>query len=712
MYNTESEKRIIRQTEVFLEKLNAPGFDATESLEDLREVLRYHEWKYYVKNEPLISDLEYDLLYKLLEKTETENPLLITPDSPTQRVGQDLSGAFETVDHLVPMLSLANSYNLEDLNNFRDQLKRKLKDEGDIEFNYVAEPKYDGSSIALIYENDLFVRAATRGNGQRGDDITQNVRMLKTVPLRVPFSKYGIHKAELRGEALIRLDAFDRINQQREEKGESLFANPRNAAAGGLRMKDPKEAASRGIELFVYQIGLAEDKDGKNLLQDFKAHSKTLEVLDQLGFRSSFPDHGVFSDLEELYSFLQKWEEKRADYPYEIDGMVIKVNELETQAKTGSTSHHPRWAIAFKFKAKQATSRLLSVEYQVGKVGTITPVAKIQPVALAGVTISSISLHNEEFISSKDLRMGDRVLVERAGDVIPYIVKSLPEFREGDEQPIAFPEYCPVNDTEEKVKLIKAEGEAAWRCPDCVCSRQNLQKMIFFVSKDAMDIAGLGKSLIERFYEQDMLKALPDIYRLDYQRISKMEGFGEKSAANLRDAIENSKNRPLKRLLYALGVHHLGKRASSIIAAQVDSILDLQKWKEEDYLNLKDIGPVLARNMQAFFTEEKHIQLIRELESLGLNIHATDEDRPKEIANPEGPLVGKTILFTGSLQRSNRKEAQKMAEENGAKNISAVSSNLNYLVVGEKAGSKLKKARAIGTVEILTEDEFYELIGK
>lgn len=712
MYSREREQQIIRRTEEFLESLKKNGFNAVEILEDLRDVLRYHEWKYYVKNDPIISDKEYDDLYKSLEKIESENPLLVTPDSPTQRVGQDLSSAFETVSHLIPMLSLSNSYNLEDLNHFRDQLKRKLKDEENLQFQFVAEPKYDGSSIALIYENDLFVRAATRGNGEKGDDISRNVRMLKTVPLRVPFSKYGIYRAELRGEALIRLDVFDQINRNREEKGEQLFANPRNAAAGGLRMKDPKEAASRGIELFVYQIGFAEDKDGNDRLLDFNTHSQTLEVMDKLGFRTSYPDHSVFSTLEDLYPYLEKWEKERATYPYEIDGMVIKVNELEIQSKSGSTSHHPRWAIAFKFKAKQATSRLLSVEYQVGKVGTITPVAKIQPVALAGVTISSISLHNEEFIRSKDIRLGDRVLVERAGDVIPYIVKSMPEFREGNEYPIQFPEFCPVNDTEEAVKLIKMEGEAAWRCPDCVCSKQSLQKMIFFVSKDAMDIAGLGKSLIERLYLEGMLAGVSDIYKLDYQKISKMEGFGEKSAANLRDAIDESKNRPLKRFLYALGIHHLGKRGSSIIAEQIDSVYELQNWTEEDYNKLKDIGPVLGRNMQGFFSEEKNIRLIVELEELGLNIKATEEDRPKEKGTIEGPLAGKTILFTGSLQRFPRKEAQEMAEVSGARNISAVSSNLNYLVVGEKAGSKLKKARDLGTVQILTEDEFYELIGK
>lgn len=682
--------------------------DDRDDLEKLRDILRYHEWKYYVKNEPAIPDPDYDSLFKLLKSWEEKKPDWITADSPTQRVGSDLSADFPTVQHLVPMLSLGNASSEEDLQQFSDQIKRLLKDESQQDFDFVSEPKYDGSSLALLYENDVLVRAATRGNGIEGDDITNNVRTLKTVPLRVPFSKYGVQRAELRAEALIPLDDFQKLNEEREKQGLTIFANPRNAAAGGLRMKDPAEASRRGIEVIVYQLGFLTDPQNNDLLKDFELHSDTLQLLDKIGFKSSFEDHRVHSNLKDLSAHMKEWEAKRSDYPYEIDGMVVKVNQLEIQRKTGSTSHHPRWAIAYKFKAKQATSKLLKVDYQVGKIGTITPVAKIQAVPLAGVTITSVSLHNEEFIRSKDIRIGDRVLVERAGDVIPYIVKPLTEFRNGEQEKINFPEFCPVNDTEEQVKLVKLEDEAAWRCPHCVCGKQDLQKMIFFVSKDAMDVAGLGKSLIERFYKLEMVKRIPDLYRLDYEKVSRLEGFGEKSAANLKKAVEEAKNRPLRRLLYSLGIHHLGKRASAIIAAEVQEVWDLKNWGEEDYLRLKDIGPVLAKNMVGYFSDDHNLNLLRELAELGINLKSTSEDKPTE--RKDGPLSGKSILFTGSLSNFSRKEAQKMAGEAGARNISAVSSKLDILVAGEKAGSKLKKAKELGTVEIMTEDEFVELV--
>ncbi|TVR80685.1 MAG: NAD-dependent DNA ligase LigA [Saprospirales bacterium] len=709
MYSKQEEMEILNSTENLLKIAEDSGRNFTrEELSDLVEVLRYHEWKYYVKNDPAITDREYDILYKMLERWETEKPGWQLEDSPTKRVGSDLSSNFSTVKHLVPMLSLGNSYNLEDLQNFSDQIGRILKNEEKQDIAFASEPKYDGSSISLLYVEDRLVRAATRGNGAEGEEITSNVRTLKTVPLRVSFSKYGIHTAELRGEAMIRLDVFEKLNKEREQKGMSLFANPRNAAAGGLRMKDPSEAASRGLEMIVYQIGYVADVEGNNLMENFGTHSETLELLDKLGFKSSYPDHKIHSDLEEMIAHFTKWEAKRSDYPFELDGMVVKVNDLSLQQKIGSTSHHPRWAIAYKFKARQATSRLLRVDYQVGKVGTITPVAKIQPVPLAGVTISSVSLHNEEFINSKDIRIGDRVLVERAGDVIPYIVKSLPEFRTGEEVPMRFPKYCPVNDTDTEVPLIKMEEEAAWRCSKCVCGAQELQKMIFFVSKDAMDIAGLGKSLVERFFKNGMVRSIPDLYRLDYHAISKMEGFGQRSAQNLKKAIEDSKNRPLKRLLYALGIHHLGKRASSIIASEIEHIIDLKDWEEDKYLELRDIGPVVAKNIRSWFQIEDNLQMLIELEQLGLNMNSTADDKPT--AKKEGPLSGKTILFTGSLEKMSRKEAQTLAENAGAKNLSAVSSNLNILVAGAKAGSKLKKAQNIGTVQILSEEEFYSLI--
>ncbi|MEO1626946.1 MAG: NAD-dependent DNA ligase LigA, partial [Bacteroidota bacterium] len=640
-----------------------------------------------------------------LEKTF---PQLVQPDSPTQRVSNDLTSDFPSVAHLTPMLSLDNSYNAEDLKDFDEQIKKLTGIEAEEDIEYCVEPKYDGGSIALVYEGDQIVRAATRGNGVLGEEMTKNARAIRSIPLRANFSERGYHKVELRGEAIIRKDNFGKINKMRESEGLSVFANPRNAATGGLRMKDPKEVAKRGLEAFIYQVGYAVDANDNNLLDQLPTHDEGIEMLGELGFKIPREERKVCRNIAEVADFCLMWQEKREEYPYEIDGMVVKVNSRELQEKCGYTSHHPRWAIAFKFKAKQATTRLLQVEYQVGRVGSITPVAKLDPVQLAGVTVSSVSLHNEDFILNKDIRIGDMVLVERAGDVIPYIVKPLAELRDGSETPIDFPRYCP-NPHDEPVLLVRQEGEAAWRCPVCGNDPHSLQRMIFHVSKPAMDIDGFGKSIVERFHELGIIKRLPDIYRLDYDWIARLEGFGTKSAANLEKAINKAKNNPIQRLLHSLGIHHLGKKASKLLAAEIEHVLDLQKWTEEDYTSIKDVGPIVAKNVMSYFAQEENVQTLREMEELGVNLQQTEADKPLEVAD-DAPLKGKTILFTGSLQQMTRKEAQKMAETAGAKNISAVSSKLNILVVGEKAGSKLKKAQAVGTVEILTEAQFLELM--
>ncbi len=707
MYSTEQQRALYDLSKQLLkESGELPRDKAVEQIEELSSTIVYHEWRYYVLNDPVVSDFEYDSLFKRLEALEAQYPDLKKPDSPTQRVSNDLTEEFNTVEHLVPMLSLANSYNAEDLKDFDTQIKKfaMLTEEDDVE--YVVEPKYDGGSIALVYENDLMVRAATRGNGERGEEMTNNARTMKSVPLRADFSKYDIQKVELRGEAVIRKDRFKQMNIEREKEGLSLFANPRNTAAGGLRTKDPNETSKRQIEAFVYQLGYASNAAGDNALNQFETHNEGIEMLGNLGFKIPKEERKVCKNIQEVIDFCQAWEAKREGFPYEIDGMVVKVNSLEIQERCGFTSHHPRWAIAFKFKAKQATTKLLNVEYQVGKIGSITPVAKVEPVQLAGVTVSSISLHNEDFIVGKDLRIGDTVLIERAGDVIPYIVKSMDELRNGTEQVIEFPKECPACST----KLEREAGEAAWRCPNYDCEEQVRQRIIFHVSKPAMNIDGLGGSIIERFYELGWIKNIPDLYRLDYEQIAQLEGFGEKSAANLKAAIDKVKQNPIHRLLHSLSIHHLGKKVSQLLSAEIEYVLELQNWTEENYTNIKDVGPIVAQNVMAYFQNEKNIAMLQEMESLGVNMRQTEADRPKIIA-ADAPLIGKTILFTGSLQTMTRKEAQEKAAAAGAKNISAVSSNLNILVAGEKAGSKLKKANALGTVEVLTEEAFLELIG-
>ena len=726
MYSKEEQRRLYDVSKRLLSQ-NTEGSSKTEAtaiISDIADVLRYNEWRYYIMDDPQLSDFEYDTLYKKLELLEDRFPDLQTADSPTMRVGADITDDIPSVPHLTPMLSLENSYNAEDLNDFDEQIKKLAKLPKETEIEYVVEPKFDGGTIALVYENDVLVRAATRGNGTMGEEMTHNAKVMRSIPLRAEFSKHGISKVELRGEALIKKDTFDKINKQREADGQPLFANPRNAATGGLRTKDSKETKARGLEAFIYQLGYAENaknegntegssdvEAGQALVEKlFKTHHESIELLGSLGFK--VPKMGeetkVCRNIEEVIAHCNDWQERRDSYDYEIDGMVVKVNALTIQAQCGYTSHHPRWAVAFKFKAKQATTRLQGVDFQVGKIGTITPVARLEPVALAGVTVSNVSLHNQDFINSKDLRIGDQVLVERAGDVIPYIVKSFPELRTGKEIPVAFPEYCPFDDTK-TVKLLREEGEAAFRCPTCTCGRQDYQKFVYHASKDAMDIEGLSKATIERFMQMGYVRTIADLYRLNYAEISKLDGFGKKSADKLEKAIEKAKQNPIHRLLASLTVHHLGRRASKLLAAEVESVFDLANFDVEKLTMVREIGPVLAENVVAFFSDEKNIALLREMESLGVNMQQTAEDR-KNQPNTEGVLSGKTILFTGSLQQFTRETAEKAASAAGASLASGVSKHLSILVVGEKAGSKLKKAQALGTVEILTEAEFSILI--
>ncbi|PPK84611.1 DNA ligase (NAD+) [Neolewinella xylanilytica] len=710
MYGNEEQRQLYARSKEYLEgDVNLP---AADRLPELRSLLRYHEWRYYVANDPVLSDFEYDSLFKLLEALEADHPGLITPDSPTQRVGSDLSGDFTSVPHLTPMLSLGNSYNAEDLAEFDRQVKRMLNMDEAVEIAYAVEPKFDGGTIALVYENDRLVRAATRGNGVLGEEITHNARVIKSIPLTARFIQHGLHRVELRGEVIIRKDRFQQMNAARAEAGLTLFANPRNTATGGLRMKSPTEVAERNLEAFIYSFGYGTDAEGNDSVQALGTHTQALDVLAKLGFKvpAMGYERSQAENIAAAADFCELWEGQRETYPYEIDGMVIKVDNLALQERAGYTSHHPRWAIAYKFAARQATTTLLNVEYQVGKIGTITPVAKTEPVALAGVMISSISLHNEDFIREKDLRLGDKVLLERAGDVIPYIVKPLEELRDGSEQPIEWPVTCPINQTDEAAPLVRAEGEAAWRCPVCVCGAQNLQRIVFHVSKAAMDIDGMGRRYVEQFYELGWLKTIVDVYRLPYPEIAALEGFGDRSADNLRRSVDTAKQNPLWRLLHGLSIHHLGKKASQLIAQNVDHVLDLADWSEDQFLHIKDIGPTVATNVAAYFANPIHLEQLRELEALGVNVRPTEEDRPAATVT-EGPFVEKSMLFTGSLQQLSRKEAQERALAAGARIVSAVSGKLDILVVGEKPGSKLKKAQALGTVRILTEEEFLALVG-
>jgi len=696
MYNPDQTNELQQRTKEWLN--NAAAVTASNLLptdiESLRSVLRFHEYRYYVQNDPLISDFEYDLLYKLLERVEKENPGFITVDSPTQRVGYGLVKDFPKANHLVPMLSLENSYNADDLLDW-DRKARELSKLDTVE--YCVEPKFDGASISLIYDNDLLYRAATRGDGVTGDEITINTRQIKSVPLSAKFSDFGIDQVEIRGEVLINKNNFKAYNQKLMEEGVPPLANPRNAAAGTLRIKDTAEVGRRNLEVFLYHVSYLTAAGD----QVPETHSGMLEMLWNLGFRSPKKEMKVVQGIQEVISYVNAFEMQRDDLPYEVDGMVIKVNNLHLQEQLGMTSHHPRWAIAYKFKARQATSKLIGVEFQVGRTGAVTPVAKIEPAQVGGVTVSSISIHNEEYIREKDLLLGDSILIERSGDVIPQIVKSFAELRKGTEQRIVFPVNCPVCHH----PLFKPEEEAVWRCININCEAQVVERIIHFVSKDAMDIKSFGEANVRRFYSAGLLKDIPGIYELNFEALGQMEGFGRKSIENLKAAVEASKSQPLHRLIYALGIRYVGETTAKTLANGVEHLLDFRNLSIEQLQQLEDVGIKVAGSIHEFFADTSNIEMIKKLETLGVSLL----NQKKQVAENDS-LAGQTFLFTGTLNRLKRSDAEGLVEKNGGKIVSGVSSKLNYLVVGEDAGSKLEKAKKINTIKIISEEDFIKLL--
>jgi len=700
MYSADQTQHLQKQTTALLTLVREHP-PKKGQLEELRDVLRFHEYRYAILNDPLISDFEYDVLYKALEKIEAGHPDWVTPDSPTRRVASGLTKDFPNTPHLVPMLSLENSYNEDDLLDW-DRKARELT--GLQELEYCVEPKFDGASISLIYENDRLLRGVTRGDGVSGDEITTNIRQIRSVPLSAAFSRYGLQSIEIRGEVLLNLSNFKKYNDQLAEQGLPPLANPRNAAAGSLRIKDPKEVSRRNLEAFLYHVSYYIPLDGKEPDAALKTHSGSLKMLWDLGFRSPQKEKKLVKGIQAVIDYCREYEQLRDHLPYEIDGMVIKVDSIALQDRMGMTSHHPRWAIAFKFPARQATSTLRKVEFQVGRTGSVTPVAKIDPVPLSGVTVSSISLFNEDVVREKDLRIGDQVLVERKGDVIPYIVKPLAEVRTGKETAIVFPTSCPVCGH----PLEKPEGEAVWRCVNINCPAQVVERIIHFASKDAMDIRSFGEANVQKFYELGFLKDIPGIYRLPYDKIRALEGYGEKSVSNLQAAIETSRRQPLHRLIFGLGIRYVGETTAKTLATAVGHLSDFVHFSLEDLQNLEDVGPKVANSVFHFFHNADNQHLLTDLEALGLNLKS---QRSKPTGGG-GNLDGQTFLFTGTLNRLKRSEAEASVEANGGKILSGVSSKLNFLVVGEDAGSKLEKAKKIPSIHILTEDEFIKMIAQ
>jgi DNA ligase (NAD+) len=692
MYTTAQEQQLYSEAKEFIHAADSP-----EAMQRLADILRWADWRYYVQSEPALADFEYDTLFKKLRALEEAHPDLVSPDSPTQRVAKGLSERFPAVAHLVPMLSLDNTYNADDLRDWDRKVRAGAGE--DVTIEYCVEPKYDGASISLIYEGDKLVRGATRGDGVMGEDITANIRQIRSIPLSAPFSNDEVRQIEIRGEVVIHKDVFAAYNAQRIAEGLAPLANPRNAASGTLRILDPAEVSKRKLTAILYHIS---DVDAAETPKMLTTHYDSLQWLYSLGFPTPAKDLRLFRSIDDVIDFCTAFATRRDELPFEVDGLVIKVNDFVLQEKLGMTSHHPRWAVAYKLAARQGTSKLRQVIFSVGRTGSVTPVAKIDPVPIGGVTVTSISLFNEDVIREKDLKIGDTVLVERAGDVIPYIVKPLAELRDGTEEDIIYPTLCPVCEQ----PLERPEDEAVWRCININCPAQVVERIIHFCSKDAMDIRGMGESNVKKFYELGIVTDIPGLYNITWERVAALEGFGEKSIGNLQGAIEKSKSQPLSRVIFGLGIRHVGETMAKTLAVAVSHIRELYDWDEERLITLEDVGPKVAASVVHFFKTDEARRTIDALEAAGVNLANTHKaEKPAD-----GVFSGKTFLFTGTLAKLKRSEAEALVEEKGGSILSGVSSKLNYLVVGADAGSKLEKAKKLGSVSILSEDEFLAMI--
>jgi DNA ligase (NAD+) len=662
-------------------------------IEELREQIRHHDYNYYVLAAPKISDQEYDKLYKELEKLEAENPELITADSPTQRVGSDLTKEFKPVEHKIPMLSLSNTYSEDELYDFDRRVREGIGNPKEVE--YVTELKIDGVSVSIRYENFNLVTAATRGDGTVGEEITNNVKTIRSVPLKlhkIKNNKYDLSKLEVRGEIFMEVEAFKKFNKEREERGEKTFANPRNSTAGTLKLQDPKLVAQRPLDMFSYFLALENDQ--------VEFQSESLELLKQLGMKVN-PNYKLCRNIDEVLEYCRKWETERDTLPYEIDGVVVKVNSTKFQRNLGSIAKSPRWAVAFKFKAKQAETKLNKIFWQVGRTGTLTPVADLEPVFLAGSTISRATLHNIEEIERKDIREGDTVIIEKGGDVIPKVVKVLTDKRPKSSKKTVPPQYCPVCNS----KLFKPEGEVAIYCENNLCPAQMKGRIEHFASRGAMDIEGLGKSIVDKFVDLKFLQSYADIYDLNKHKdeLMELEGFGELSINNLLSSIEESKKRPFEKVLFALGIRFVGAGAAQKLARHFKNIDNLIKASPEEIEEVHEIGPSISTSVKKFFSTSDNLEIVKRLKKAGLQFKIEDDDESSEA------LKGFTFVLTGTLEKFTRDEAKDMILKQGGKVTGSVSKNTSYLVVGENPGSKLDKAEKLG-VKILGEDEFLSLI--
>lgn len=676
--------------------------EAKKRIEQLTRELQRHNYNYYVLNNPVISDYEYDMMLKELEELEKKYPQFKLPDSPTQRVGADITKEFKTVKHKYPMLSLANTYSEGEVRDFLNRVEKAVGSP----VEYVCELKYDGVAISLIYNNGILVQAVTRGDGIQGDDVTNNVKTIRTIPLRL----LGDYKDELevRGEIFMPREGFEKLNREREEIGEPPFANPRNAAAGSIKMQDPKEVAKRPLDNFMYYV--------PHDLPGVETHYQALQFIKKLGLKVS-NNIALCKTEKEIFEFINDWDEGRKNLPFDIDGIVIKVNRIDIQKKLGYTAKNPRWAIAYKFKAERVETVLLSIEYQVGRTGAVTPVANLKPVLLAGTVVKRASLHNADIIAQLDVRIGDHVFVEKGGEIIPKIVGVNLEKRKPGAKPVKFIEYCPECGT----KLVRKEGEAAYYCPnEDACPPQIKGKLEHFISRKAMNIESLGEGKIEILYDKGLVKDPADLYELTYDDLYGLEkvipagegekprkiSFREKTVKNILQGIENSKKVPFPRVLYALGIRYVGETVAKKLAYHFKSIDALKSASFEELVVVEDIGEKIAESVIKWFEKPSHIDMIERLRKHGVQLELKEEENVVSDV-----LEGKSFVVSGVFERHSRDEIKELIEKYGGKNVSSISSKTDYVLAGDKMGPvKKEKAEKLG-IPIISEEEFEKMIG-
>ena len=659
--------------------------EARRKVEELRREIEKYDYYYYVLDSPLITDEEYDALYRQLLELEKRFPELVTPDSPTQRVGGRPRDEFRKVVHEVPMLSMDDVFSIEELRNFVNRVYKILEREVD----FTAELKIDGVAVALVYEDGRFVLGATRGDGRTGEDVTDNLRTIKSLPLRLREPIPG--RLEVRGEVYMTKEDFAVLNKAREEEGEQLFANPRNAAAGSLRQLDPNVTAKRRLRLFVYQVVNPQ-------IYDISSQYQALTWLREKGFPTQGNER-LCKNFDELVGYIDEWQDKRHTLSYATDGVVVKVDDLLTYDILGTTAKSPRWQVAFKYPAEEKRTRLLGIEVSVGRTGVLTPVAILEPVRLSGTLVQRASLHNEDEIRRLDVRIGDFVYVRKAGEIIPEVVRVDFSARTGREIPFSMPQNCPVCGAE----VVRLMGEVAHRCPNRSCPAQLKEAIRHFASRDAMDIKGLGEKIVEQLVDKKLVAGFADLYKLTKEDLISLERMGPKSAENLINAINNSKNRPLFRLIYALGIRYVGLRTAEILAKRFKSMDRLMRASVEELSEIPGIGPQIASSLVAFFSDEKNVATINDLAKIGINM-AEEKEEPTY-----GPWEGWRIVFTGELERASRSEAEEIAKSLGAIPTSSVSRNVAMVVVGSNPGSKFVKAQELG-VKIVDEQTFWKLV--